>query len=533
MADGTGGVELGRRAYSSSEEASVDEVTRARIEGAEDARRREAADAEARTAAFITGARCGGDPRLSLACVAPASAAGATPAKAAGPEEAKDRHRIDAIVRPGFKDTFEGLTGEIVRLKKLSPPKTDPALGAAVNARIGELTSTWMAKAHAEGVTAPAASFDPYGASDRALRSAFLWTEVGGALPLHAAMTDGGARFRDDIFEAVALRTPGLDTFLLASYRDQPGTERALLERELVRLGDRSPCRADDSIEALRDRRAGLLRDADAAQAAIDGKIRWIGLDGEQGTFEQLVDYELEQRAVAMNPGTTLGAMTATYAAIRPGSTTEDIRLAGELGNEVQNVVGSLGGAGDVRTLGRKALKPASRGRRRPLPSGPGLGRRSRAVGASAPARTSSAAARQPTSVADKHILNGEVTTTRGKPVATGFHHEGDGTEGSARIVVGTQTAANAHGVYKGSVEMKDPATGQWVRKGAESTFFPKTWSRSEVRTAVLEAFANRTDTGNGTWEGRLANGMKVSGYVDGSGRITSAFPKFPEREDE
>lgn len=182
---------------------------------------------------------------------------------------------------------------------------------------------------------------------------------------------------------------------------------------------------------------ASLLRVVDEKQAAIDGKIRWIGLDGRQGTFEQLVDYELEQRVLATNPGTTLGSLTATAATVA-GGTTEQIRAAGEVGNAVQSVAGGAAGF-DPRAAGPKPGAPETPGRRRPMPSGPGLGRRSQAVGARSPATVRAAAsspatatatptatatatvARQPTSVADKHILNGEVATVRGRPVATGF----------------------------------------------------------------------------------------------------------------
>ncbi len=539
MADGTCGVRAGARSCSSSEETTADEAAHGRIAvSSEEARRRANADAETRTASFIAGGTCGGGPVPSLQTVAPP----APPAVPAVPRtvapDANDQKRIDAIVRPGHAETFDGLTGEIVRLKRLPMPENDAFLRAAVSARIGELTAQWVVRAQAEGLPPPTSGLDPYTAPDKVLRAAFVWTEVGGAIPLHAAMTDGGTRFREDIFEAVAVRTPGLDTALLASYRDQPGAERALLERELLRLGDHSPCLADQPIEGLRDRRAALLKVVDEKQAAIDGKIRWMGLDGRQGTFEQLVDYELEQRWLAMNPGTTTGALAATVSTLR-GGTTEDIRAAGAVGNALQNL-GAFAGAGDPRTLGPKPTDAGISGRRRPIPSGPGLGRRSQAAGTRAAVRAAATAAatakataaatspvsREVTSVADKHILNGEVTYPRGRPVATGFHHQAPGTESSARLVPGTQSSTNARGVYRSAVEIKDPATGQWIRKDALSTFFPKTWTRSEVRTAILEAFANRTDLADGKWTGRLSNGMPVVGFLDESGRITSAYPE-------
>lgn len=516
MADGACGVGGGGRAYSPNESSSVDATAQERAAAAEEARRREGAEAAAKQDSFIAGARCGGSPPPSLLSVDTrmhASAATALPAN--------EQQRVESIVRPGFASTFDGLTGEILRLKRLPVPAGDAPLRAAVTARIGELTAQWAAKAPAENYPAPTAGFDPYGASDRVLRAAFLWTEIGGGVPLQVAMTGGEARFREDIFEAVALRTPGLDTMLLASYEAEPAIERGLIERELLRLGDHSPCRPDDTLATLRDRRTSLLRAVDEKQATIDGKIRWIGLDGRQGTFEQLVDYELEQRVLAMNPGTTAGSLAAAGATML-GADTNGIRAAGAAGNAWQAAAGMVAGTGDPRTLGPKRVSQMS-GRRREIPRGPGLGRRSNVHRASASTGIS-AGRRAPSSLADKHILNGEINA---RGAATGFHHEGVGSETNARIVPGTQTRPNGLGVYTARVEIKDPATGAWVLKNAESTFFPKTWTRSEVRTAILEAFANRTEEGEGRWVGTLASGMKVRGFVDDSRRIVSAYPEM------
>jgi hypothetical protein len=105
-----------------------------------------------------------------------------------------------------------------------------------------------------------------------------------------------------------------------------------------------------------------------------------------------------------------------------------------------------------------------------------------------------------------------------------GFHLEA-AANGSARVVPGTVSKPDRYGVYRATVEIKDPATGQWVRKNTPSTFFPKGWTRSEVRTAILEAFANRRELGNGTWEGTLANGMTIMGHCDANGYVDSAYP--------
>lgn len=70
----------------------------------------------------------------------------------------------------------------------------------------------------------------------------------------------------------------------------------------------------------------------------------------------------------------------------------------------------------------------------------------------------------------------------------TGRHGRRDvqrasGRTANARLVPGTQTPPNARGVYAGAVEIK--------------------------------------------WTGTLSNGMRVTGYVDDAGRVTSAYPEM------
>jgi hypothetical protein len=499
----------GTRRSSSSELACVDHDAR---RGAEEASRRQRdAEARARAEAYYAS---------TTTCSAATTCGGSTPSETPDPAAAAQRARIDAVVQPGRKlDTLDALTTEILRLRCVAPASSDAALKSAVAARLGALTAEWCARATASGMKPPASTFDPYRATNADLTNAFLWVHVAGVVPVDVAMHDGSAHFRDDLFEAVALRTPGLDDELLASYASQPGTQRILLERELQRLGDTRQCGTGETNAVLLRRRAELLH---SPRIENDPSQRYIGLDGRQGTLEQLVDYELEQRVLAMNPGTTAGAIAAGVSANR-GGTTEDIRAAGELGNTIEGIAQGAAGV-DPRTIGPKPSAPTPSGRRRPRPAGPGLGRRTQNAGGAVPRRgtnevRSTTRSRTPTGINDKHLA-GEIRNGR----AVGFHLEA-ASNGSARVVPGTASKPDKHGVYKATVEIKDPATGQWVTKRTESTLFPKGWTRSEVRTAILEAFANRKDLGNGNWEGKLANGMMIVGHCDANGYVDSAYP--------
>lgn len=133
---------------------------------------------------------------------------------------------------------------------------------------------------------------------------------------------------------------------------------------------------------------------------------------------------------------------------------------------------------------------------------------------------------RTPASFRDDHILNGEVKVKGdGRLVAQGFHHQAPGTDGNARLVRGTVTRPDEFGVYEAAVEIRDPRTGRWVRKATASTFFPKEWSRSQVRSAIVEAYSRRPDPDAREWVARLPSGMHVFVAVDPSNRITTAYP--------
>ena len=131
---------------------------------------------------------------------------------------------------------------------------------------------------------------------------------------------------------------------------------------------------------------------------------------------------------------------------------------------------------------------------------------------------TTSARSRTPAGFNDKH-LGGEIRGGR----AMGVHHEPSG-EGTSRTMPGTVSKPDKHGVYTARVQVRAD-DGTWVDKHAPSTFFPKTWTRSEVRTCILEAFANREDLGGGNWSGKTRSGITVQGHSDARGVIDSAYP--------
>ena len=126
-----------------------------------------------------------------------------------------------------------------------------------------------------------------------------------------------------------------------------------------------------------------------------------------------------------------------------------------------------------------------------------------------------------------EHILNGEIKTyANGTKVGIGGHYLKD-----PNIKVDTWTgAADANGVTKGYISVRDPATGQWIQKKAETTFFPEHWSKRQTEIEIKSAFENskQHSTNKEMWTGTSSNGMKMEGYYkkpDGTG--ATAWPIY------
>ena len=117
-----------------------------------------------------------------------------------------------------------------------------------------------------------------------------------------------------------------------------------------------------------------------------------------------------------------------------------------------------------------------------------------------------------------KHILEGEINW-RGD--AMGYHTEVlENTPG--KIISGTEEILNDQGIYKARVEVnRIPKTGN---RGF-STFFPKDWSPQKIVDNINEAYNNRTYEFGNTYSGIGLEGIRISMYIDGNGKIISAFP--------
>jgi hypothetical protein len=128
-----------------------------------------------------------------------------------------------------------------------------------------------------------------------------------------------------------------------------------------------------------------------------------------------------------------------------------------------------------------------------------------------------------------EHILNGEIKTyANGKKVGTGGHYLRD-----PNIRVDEWTgAADINGVKTGYISVRDPATGKWYKKQAETTFFPEHWSKRQTEMEIKSAFANskpHTDPRKKEmWQGSSSSGLKIEGYYKKpNGTGATAWPIY------
>jgi hypothetical protein len=119
------------------------------------------------------------------------------------------------------------------------------------------------------------------------------------------------------------------------------------------------------------------------------------------------------------------------------------------------------------------------------------------------------------------HIETGEINR-RGE--AVGYHHRPNGVDPPGARVLRIIQPPDANGVYRARVELRDPASGEWIDKRAASTFFPDAMSDDAVIEAVLAAFHQGRVRGDGQFIGDSGHGFAIEGWYQ-SGHINAAYP--------
>ncbi len=124
-----------------------------------------------------------------------------------------------------------------------------------------------------------------------------------------------------------------------------------------------------------------------------------------------------------------------------------------------------------------------------------------------------------------EHIFDGTINS-KGK--ATGYHYSMV-TDSKGKIIDGTRSKTDEHGVFTGKVEVSG------VKKNGFSSFYPESWTPQQVVDAINTAYddaLNNPDNPQGElwigYSGNLEIDMyMIDMYMNKNKQITTAYPVY------
>jgi hypothetical protein len=120
-----------------------------------------------------------------------------------------------------------------------------------------------------------------------------------------------------------------------------------------------------------------------------------------------------------------------------------------------------------------------------------------------------------------EHIFIGEIST---RGLAVGFHHEGELSIGTSKVIEETRRKTDSQGVYEANVIIRK------IRKNGLSSFFPIDYSPEQVLKLIEVAYNNKKKVKMRLYEASLENGILIHFYQNDdtdSGKTTTAYPKY------
>lgn len=119
-----------------------------------------------------------------------------------------------------------------------------------------------------------------------------------------------------------------------------------------------------------------------------------------------------------------------------------------------------------------------------------------------------------------EHIFDGTINS-KGK--ATGYHYSMV-TDSKGKIIDGTRSKTDEHGVFTGKVEVSG------VKKNGFSSFYPESWTPQQVvdaiNTAYDDALKNPDNPQGELWIGYSGN-LEIDMYMNKNKQITTAYPVY------
>ena len=111
----------------------------------------------------------------------------------------------------------------------------------------------------------------------------------------------------------------------------------------------------------------------------------------------------------------------------------------------------------------------------------------------------------------------------------TGIHILQDSNLKTIRIKQITQ-GPNSLGVYTAIVEKLNNKNGVWVQKSNTSTFFPDSWSLTQLMVECCFAFQKSQKIGEYKYFGYTLSGIPVNIIIGKSGRLKTIYPIFEDK---
>lgn len=119
-----------------------------------------------------------------------------------------------------------------------------------------------------------------------------------------------------------------------------------------------------------------------------------------------------------------------------------------------------------------------------------------------------------------EHIFDGTINS-KGK--ATGYHYSMV-TDSKGKIIDGTRSKADEHGVFTGKVEVSG------VKKNGFSSFYPENWTPQQVVDAINAAYddalKNPDNPQGELWIG-YSGDLEIDMYMNKNKQITTAYPVY------
>lgn len=119
-----------------------------------------------------------------------------------------------------------------------------------------------------------------------------------------------------------------------------------------------------------------------------------------------------------------------------------------------------------------------------------------------------------------EHIFDGTINS-KGK--ATGYHYSMV-TDSKGKIIDGTRSKTDEHGVFTGKVEVSG------VKKNGFSSFYPESWTPQQVVDAINAAYddalKNPDNPQGELWIG-YSGDLEIDMYMNKSKQITTAYPVY------